>query len=561
MKSQLNLQINALAFADNTPSNNPMIRQFDLTYKLLGIPAGNPDQKPYTIEPGNSQTIYDGTRVTNIDGTTAFTMSNPYPSLPGTYRFTWTAGTAPVFRTDRVPNVVNNTAFTVTVNGPVATYSADPTSVSISQISAVSGVMVTPSIIMMTAVHSGVATVTTTLPHGLVVGQTVSIAGVTDLTYDGVFVVTSVPTTTTFTYVNTVSTLPSAGGTATYIPLTSIGTITVTTSTPHNLVVSENVVISGATDSLSGFSFNGTFTVLSIPTPTTFTYSMTTPSQTPILTTTVSASIATATTNSAHNLIAGETVSIVGVTDPTYNGIVVVISVPTPNTFTYANTVSLANSTGGNVTLIPSATAGTAVATNGFTTANVQVGDNMLILPGAGCSQASQGLFTILAKTSTSVTVQNLNAINESFAVLDATQFLIYSNGGTTNQTQINDTVDISAGFSLATSGNYTVTQVTPKWIEIAEAAPNGLPLESNIIPTAAGFVIYKTVKNFVMIAAQQSVAVSFNGDTSATVLIDPLEEANPERPGVLLKNGSFYKLTIQNNGLSTATVMVATAE
>jgi hypothetical protein len=49
---------------------------------------------------------------------------------------------------------------------------------------------------------SNVATITTSAPHGFVDGQTVYVSGV-DESFDGAYVITDVPTTTTFTYANT----------------------------------------------------------------------------------------------------------------------------------------------------------------------------------------------------------------------------------------------------------------------------------------------------------------------------------------------------------------------
>lgn len=49
---------------------------------------------------------------------------------------------------------------------------------------------------------SDIATITTTAPHGLVAGQTVSITGVSDPTFNNVAEILDTPTTTTFTYLN-----------------------------------------------------------------------------------------------------------------------------------------------------------------------------------------------------------------------------------------------------------------------------------------------------------------------------------------------------------------------
>jgi len=61
---------------------------------------------------------------------------------------------------------------------------------------------------------SEIATVTTTTPHNLVAGQTVSITGVSDSTFDGTYTLVSIPTTTSFTYINEGSNVPAstAGG-------------------------------------------------------------------------------------------------------------------------------------------------------------------------------------------------------------------------------------------------------------------------------------------------------------------------------------------------------------
>jgi hypothetical protein len=58
------------------------------------------------------------------------------------------------------------------------------------------------------ALTSNVATLTTTAAHGLSTGMQITIAGV-DATFNGEYRITSVPTTTTFTYAKTASNVPS----------------------------------------------------------------------------------------------------------------------------------------------------------------------------------------------------------------------------------------------------------------------------------------------------------------------------------------------------------------
>jgi hypothetical protein len=126
------------------------------------------------------------------------------------------------------------------------------------------------------ATESGnTVTITTSNPHGLVAGQTVLISGFSGAYagYNGTFTVASVPSTTTFTYTDTITGLGKAGsGTVTGYGLTESGhTVTVWTTASDGLAVGEPVIISGA--GVSGY--NGTFTVTSLPggsTGTTFTY-------------------------------------------------------------------------------------------------------------------------------------------------------------------------------------------------------------------------------------------------------------------------------------------------
>lgn len=73
------------------------------------------------------------------------------------------------------------------------------------------------------ALTSNVATLTTAVAHGFTVGQTVVVTGV-DATFDGTYVIASVPTTTTFTYAKTATNVTSAAATGTATaPLNNVG--------------------------------------------------------------------------------------------------------------------------------------------------------------------------------------------------------------------------------------------------------------------------------------------------------------------------------------------------
>jgi YVTN family beta-propeller protein len=169
--------------------------------------------------------------------------------------------------------------------------------------------------------------------------------------------------------------------------------VTVTTTEAHNLAVGNSVQISGVTDTL----FNGTFTVASVPSSTTFTYAQngadtssggghvanvsvnwlvndvpggnqsvgtittgglyTAPAALPPpATVTITASgavrasnVVTITTSANHNLLVGQIVVISGVTDSSFNGTFAVAAVPSSTTFQYSQNANNANSGNGSV--------------------------------------------------------------------------------------------------------------------------------------------------------------------------------------------------------------------
>ncbi|MGH9814593.1 MAG: beta strand repeat-containing protein [Candidatus Acidiferrales bacterium] len=101
---------------------------------------------------------------------------------------------------------------------------------------------ITATITASGAVRAGNnVTITTTAAHNFVVGQIVTISGVTDAGFNGAFAISSVPSTTTFRYFQSAADASSGGGTAS-APVTTL---------------------------------NGTFLVATVPSSTTFTYSQT----------------------------------------------------------------------------------------------------------------------------------------------------------------------------------------------------------------------------------------------------------------------------------------------
>jgi hypothetical protein len=129
-------------------------------------------------------------------------------------------------------------------------------------------------------------TITTPSADGLQVGNSVTISGFTGNAtgYNGTFVVTSAPTTTTFTYTSNFTGLPNNNVTGGSEFRDSVATqpVTITTQSPNGLQAGDSVTISGFTGAAAGY--NGTFVVTSAPTTTTFTYIPTTGSPLPTVT-------------------------------------------------------------------------------------------------------------------------------------------------------------------------------------------------------------------------------------------------------------------------------------
>jgi hypothetical protein len=137
-------------------------------------------------------------------------------------------------------------------------------------------------------------------------------------------------------------------------------TVTITTAAAHGLIAGQEVLISGFTGSYTGY--NGTFTVASAPSSTTFTYTDSTTGLGKAGSGTVtgyglveSGHTATVWTTASQGLAVGQPVTISGAGVSGYNGTFTVASLPggsTGTTFTYTDpNTGLANSGGGTAAL------------------------------------------------------------------------------------------------------------------------------------------------------------------------------------------------------------------
>lgn len=171
-----------------------------------------------------------------------------------------------------------------------------------------------------------VATLTTTTKHDFSVGDSIYISNV-GYPFDGQQTITATPTDTTFTF-NTESAVIKD----VLFKSLSDAVATVETTTPHGFGDGDSITLSGV-DTV----FDGVYTILSAPTPNSFTFSKTrVPPQT-VTGKVIVSNIATLTTTDAHQFIIGDNVTVAGVGIP-FDGTYRITALPSANEFSYAAT-------------------------------------------------------------------------------------------------------------------------------------------------------------------------------------------------------------------------------
>lgn len=179
--------------------------------------------------------------------------------------------------------------------------------------------------IVSTQLTSNIATIGTSDPHEFIVGEDVTIAG-TGVNYDGTYEILSTPTDSTFTCAITRTNSRAVSNKA-----MSNDIVTLTTTTPHGFVVDESVNVSDI-----NLSLNGGYTVQGTTTKK-FSYRRPRSTEKQVTITARSANQATLTTATPHGFAEGEKIKVENV-DGTYNGTYTITSLPSITTFTYAST-------------------------------------------------------------------------------------------------------------------------------------------------------------------------------------------------------------------------------
>jgi len=117
----MNLLVSLNSYADQSPSNNPSLNLFKWTRDFQALAVDKPQSLQFTLSPGESRTVFDGTRVLSQTNTTQYQLALK-TGTSNTYVLRHVGGTAPQFRIPRITGADATTAITITRNGNVNTF-------------------------------------------------------------------------------------------------------------------------------------------------------------------------------------------------------------------------------------------------------------------------------------------------------------------------------------------------------------------------------------------------------------------------------------------------------
>jgi hypothetical protein len=341
---------------------------------------------------------------------------------------------------------------------------------------------------------SNIATLTTSEAHGFVEGENVTIANL-DQNYNGTYAITSVPSTTTFSYSKTRT---DARGITSRSMTNDVATITM--SGTHGFVQNEVVAVSGMERTATQIAidlenpFNGTFVIKSIPSTSSFTYDVPRLYSSTITTTSRSSNVASITVAESIQASVGDTIVIQDLANTSYNGTFTITAVLSSTTYVFssagADEAPIAVSTG-KVSLLSIRPFSGIVAGGSFDiifggTHNFIVGETVTV---AGLGTNYNGSYTIL--DTPQFNVIRLNGVGKPAIdsnILTPPISLRARTGSTVSITTsvahnlVNGQYVRVVGLETALSGNWvanvtgatTFTYTTPSSGTIASGAPSG---------------------------------------------------------------------------------------
>ncbi len=407
---------------------------------------------------------------------------------------------------------------------------------------------------------ANVVTITTTTAHNLTSGQSVSIAGVTDATFNGTFIVTAIPSSTTFTYAQSGLDATSGSGAVT------------------------NNAVNWSVNNIAG----GDLTVGKITPGGLYTAPAALP---PAVTATIASNgavrksnVVTITTTAAHNLVAGQVVVITDVVDTTFNGTFLIASVPSTTTFTFNQTANDATSGPGKVSSFAVTIKATSVAsssTSGTAVASILSGITVTVTPPnatVGTSETFQFTSNVTGSSNTAVNwfVNGIASGNANVGTISASGLYmapaspptsnaatIASNGAVRKSNVVTITTTAPHGFSVGqsviiagvsdTSFNGTFTIASVPSSSTFTYAQTGTDTST---PSGGGTAT--SVSNAVTIKAVSVADISKSAEVGASIISAVNPTLTSASPTVLAQGAVFQYVYLTGKDLiSTTTARV----
>ena len=230
---------------------------FDGTYKILSIPSST--SFTYNIE---RSTVNTAAIRSIFSGVATITLASDHGFSLGEQVFVSNVGTN-YDGTYTITQIPSSTTFSY------AKAAADETAILVTT----GTVIPVKRAVVAKQLIGGVATLTTSSGHGFLTGETVTVSSL-GASFDGSYVITSVPSTNTFTYskasANVSYTIAGAGITS---RAQSGTTASVITATAHNFINGQYATINNMDSAAS--ALNGTY-IINVTGATTFTYTVAT---------------------------------------------------------------------------------------------------------------------------------------------------------------------------------------------------------------------------------------------------------------------------------------------
>ena len=347
-----------------------------------------------------------------------------------------------------------------------------------------------------------IVTLTTTTAHGLLQGDIVEISGIAEADLNGDFIITSVPTSTTFKY--SLFPLNRAITKAVVAKKLVSNVATIFTKEAHGFVPGNSVFLKDI-DSV----FSGNYTVTAA-TATSFSFSKDRSTARTVTGAILVSNIATLTTSEAHGFVEGEDVTIANL-DQNYNGTFTITSVPSTTTFSYSKTrtdaraISSRSMTNDVATIIMSGTHGfvvnEVVAVSGMERTATQTALDI--------DNPFNGTFVIKSLPTTSSFTYDVPRLYSSTITTTSRSSNVASiTVAESIQANIGDTIVIQDLANASYNGTFTVTAVLSSTTYVfASAGTDEAP-----IAVSTGKVSLLSIRPFSAIVAGGSFDIIFGG-------------------------------------------------